>query len=296
MTVGDQSGEGVLQDVILQAVGSNPAAVIETLRARMALEAAAAAELVARTPSAMGTRLAPALAEALRVALVAAGATVELRAHGPAFFDVYLQAQGASKIHVVRALKRMMGFGLREAVELVDDAPCLVRRQIVQEEAEALRDELLEAGATVEVRAHESSAPPERAVSGESAAVTWGAGGNPPTPVPPSAASSSPKPVPPGAASSSSKPVPPGEVSSEPGLPEPKRGYGVVLRSNGGFRIPVIRIIRQATTLGLQEAKELAESTDVMLKDGLSWTEVWVLARALTAVGASVDVRGPARR
>ncbi|PCC70571.1 ribosomal protein L7/L12 [Nannocystis exedens] len=265
MTVGGQSGELIPQDVILRDAGSNLAAVTEAVRAMTGLEPAAAAELVARLPTAIRTRIAPALAEALRVKLVAAGATVELRTHGaapaPAFFDVYLQDKGANKIGVVRALKMILGLGLREAVELVDDAPCLVRRRIAQDEAEALRHELVEAGATVEVRAHETGAPPERAVSGESAAVTWG-------------------PI-------ASEPAPARSVAAS----EPIAGFAVILHHFGTRKLDVIKLIRDHTGLGLKDAKDLAESTDVPVKQGMREPEARALAQALAAVEARVSVR-----
>ncbi|WAS93539.1 ribosomal protein L7/L12 [Nannocystis punicea] len=264
MTVGGQSGEVIPQDLILRDAGANPAAVAEAVRAMTGLEAPAAAELVARTPSAIRTRIAPALAEALRVKLVAAGATVELRPHGaapaPEFFDVYLQDKGDSKIGVVRALKMMTGLGLREAVELVDDAPCLVRRRVPQDEAEALRHELVEAGAIVEVRAHESSAPPERTASGE-AAVTWGATTSEPT------------------AKRASEPI---------------TGFAVVLHHFGTRKLDVVKAIRDFTGLGLKDAKDLAESTEVVLKQGMSEPEARSFAQALSGVDASVSVRGAA--
>jgi ribosomal protein L7/L12 len=256
-----ETGEVIPQDVILRDAGPNRAAVAEVVRAMTGLEASAAADLVARTPSAIRVRIAPALAEALRAKLVAAGAVVEVRAHAPApaaplLFDVYLQDRGANKINVVRALKQMMGLGLREAVELVDDAPSLLKRRVDQDEAEALRHELVEAGATVEVRPHDGSAPPERTATSE-APVTWG-------------------------------------VATTPANLE-LEGFGVVLRHFGVHKINVIKLIREATGLGLKEAKDLSESTDALIKQGMSEDEAHALARALTAVGASVEVRGQAR-
>ncbi|WP_338088985.1 ribosomal protein L7/L12 [Nannocystis pusilla] len=86
-----------------------------------------------------------------------------------------------------------------------------------------------------------------------------------------------------------------GEAAPEPArLPEPTVGYGVVLRSCGEHKISVIKLIREATALGLKEAKDLAESTDVLIKDGLDSGEARALAQALTTVGARVEVRSPA--
>ncbi|WP_346660302.1 ribosomal protein L7/L12 [Nannocystis pusilla] len=269
-----ETGEVVPQDVILRDAGPNRAAVVEAVRAMTGLETSAAADLVARVPSAIRVRIAPALAESLRSKLVAAGATVEVRVHaapaaaaGPRFFDVYLQDRGANKIDVVRALKQMMGLGLREAVELVDDAPSLLKRRIEEDEAEALRHELVEAGAVVEVRVHDGSAPPERAASGE-ATVTWGA----------TAPSEAPRAT--NVATAASARI---------------EGFGVVLNNFGFYKINVIKVIREATGLGLKEAKDLAETTDALVKQGMSEAEARALAEKLRGVGATVEVRRPPR-
>ncbi len=71
----------------------------------------------------------------------------------------------------------MMGLGLREA-ELARRRAEPCKRRIEEDEAEELRHELVEAGAVVEVRVHDGSAPPERAATGE-ASVTWGATATP---------------------------------------------------------------------------------------------------------------------
>ncbi|GAB3267566.1 50S ribosomal protein L7/L12 [Larkinella harenae] len=67
-------------------------------------------------------------------------------------FDVILKAAGASKLAVVKLVKDLTGLGLKEAKELVDTAPKPVKEGVAKDEAEALRKQLEEAGAEVEVK------------------------------------------------------------------------------------------------------------------------------------------------
>lgn len=67
-------------------------------------------------------------------------------------FDVELVSAGASKIKVVKAVKEAAGLGLKEAKELVDNAPKVIKSGISKDEAEALKEKLEEAGASVEVK------------------------------------------------------------------------------------------------------------------------------------------------
>jgi large subunit ribosomal protein L7/L12 len=67
-------------------------------------------------------------------------------------FDVILKAAGASKLAVVKLVKDLTGLGLKEAKELVDGAPKPVKEGVAKDEAEALKKQLEEAGAEVEVK------------------------------------------------------------------------------------------------------------------------------------------------
>ena len=67
-------------------------------------------------------------------------------------FDVILTSAGASKLAVVKLVKEMTGLGLKEAKELVDGAPKPVKEGVSKDEAEALKKQLEEAGAEVEVK------------------------------------------------------------------------------------------------------------------------------------------------
>jgi large subunit ribosomal protein L7/L12 len=67
-------------------------------------------------------------------------------------FDVILKAAGASKLAVVKLVKELTGLGLKEAKELVDGAPKPLKEGVAKDEAEALKAQLEEAGAEVEVK------------------------------------------------------------------------------------------------------------------------------------------------
>jgi large subunit ribosomal protein L7/L12 len=67
-------------------------------------------------------------------------------------FDVVLKAAGASKLAVVKLVKDLTGLGLKEAKELVDSAPKAIKEGIAKDEAEALKKQLEEAGAEVELK------------------------------------------------------------------------------------------------------------------------------------------------
>ena len=67
-------------------------------------------------------------------------------------FDVILKAAGGSKLAVVKLVKELTGLGLKEAKELVDGAPKPLKEGVAKDEAEALKTQLEEAGAEVEIK------------------------------------------------------------------------------------------------------------------------------------------------
>ena len=67
-------------------------------------------------------------------------------------FDALLTEVGANKILVIKAVRELTGLGLKEAKDLVDAAPKAVKEGVTKEEAEAAKEKLAEAGATVEVK------------------------------------------------------------------------------------------------------------------------------------------------
>jgi large subunit ribosomal protein L7/L12 len=91
-------------------------------------------------------------AAAVAVAGPAAGAS---ESEGPAEqteFDVVLKAAGQSKLAVVKLVKELTGLGLKEAKAVVDEAPKAIKEKVSKDEAEALKSQLEEAGAEVEIK------------------------------------------------------------------------------------------------------------------------------------------------
>ncbi|WP_067729201.1 50S ribosomal protein L7/L12 [Oceanobacillus damuensis] len=67
-------------------------------------------------------------------------------------FDVVLTSAGASKIKVVKAVREITGLGLKDAKDMVDNAPKAIKEGVAKEEAEEVKAKLEEAGAGVEVK------------------------------------------------------------------------------------------------------------------------------------------------
>ncbi|TSE05084.1 MULTISPECIES: 50S ribosomal protein L7/L12 [Aquimarina] len=89
---------------------------------------------------------------AAAVAVAAGGAGGGEAAEEKSEFDVILTAAGGSKLAVVKLVKELTGLGLKDAKELVDGAPKPVKEGIAKDEAEALKAQLEEAGAEVELK------------------------------------------------------------------------------------------------------------------------------------------------
>ena len=67
-------------------------------------------------------------------------------------FDVVLKSAGANKIAVIKVVRALTGLGLKEAKEIVDNAPKTLKEAVSKDEAEKIAAELKEAGAEVEVK------------------------------------------------------------------------------------------------------------------------------------------------
>ena len=67
-------------------------------------------------------------------------------------FDVVLTGAGAQKIQVIKVVRAVTGLGLKEAKDLVDSAPKAVKEGVAQDEADSVKAQLEEAGASVEVK------------------------------------------------------------------------------------------------------------------------------------------------
>ncbi|MBV5192066.1 50S ribosomal protein L7/L12 [Staphylococcus chromogenes] len=84
--------------------------------------------------------------------VAAAGAAGGEAAAEKSEFDVELTSAGSSKIKVVKAVKEATGLGLKDAKELVDGAPSVIKEGLPKEEAEKLKEQLEEVGASVELK------------------------------------------------------------------------------------------------------------------------------------------------
>ena len=89
---------------------------------------------------------------AAAVAVAAGPAAGGEAAEAQTSFDVILKAGGANKLAVVKLVKELTGLGLKEAKDLVDQAPKPLKEGVSKEDAESLKQQLTEAGAEVEVK------------------------------------------------------------------------------------------------------------------------------------------------
>ena len=85
---------------------------------------------------------------------VAAGPAAggEAAAEEKTSFDVILKSAGANKLAIVKAVKELTGLGLKEAKDIVDSAPAPIKEGVTKDEAEALKKQLEEGGAEVELK------------------------------------------------------------------------------------------------------------------------------------------------
>lgn len=117
-------------------------AIIEELKTLTVLELS---ELVHAVEDEFGVSAAAAVAVAGPVATAAAE-------EEKTEFDVILKAAGGNKIAVIKAVREATGLGLKEAKEVVDNAPKALKEGISKDDAEALKSKLEAAGAEVEVK------------------------------------------------------------------------------------------------------------------------------------------------
>lgn len=89
---------------------------------------------------------------AAAVAVAAVGGGEGAAAAEKSEFDVILTSPGGAKLAIVKLVKEVTGLGLKEAKELVDGAPKAIKEGVSKDEAEALKAQLEEAGAEVELK------------------------------------------------------------------------------------------------------------------------------------------------
>jgi large subunit ribosomal protein L7/L12 len=120
--------------------------VIEFLKGMTLLEAS---QLVKELEETFGVSAAAATAAA---PAAGGGGEAAAPAEEQTEFDVILQAVGGNKINVIKVVREVTALGLKEAKDLVEAAPKPVKEGVSKEEAEAIRQKLVDAGATVEVK------------------------------------------------------------------------------------------------------------------------------------------------
>ena len=89
---------------------------------------------------------------AAAVAVAAAPGAAAEAAEEKSAFDVVLKNAGASKLAVVKLVKELTGLGLKEAKDMVDGAPSVIKEGLAKADAEGLKKQLEEAGAEVELK------------------------------------------------------------------------------------------------------------------------------------------------
>ena len=120
-------------------------AIVESLSSLTIMEAA---DLVKMLEEKWGVSAAAPVAVA---AAPAAGAAAPAAA-AQTEFTVILAAAGASKLNVIKEVRAITGLGLKEAKDLVEGAPKPVKENVSKEEAEKVKEQLVKAGATVEIK------------------------------------------------------------------------------------------------------------------------------------------------
>ena len=93
-----------------------------------------------------------AAAATVAVAAPAGGGAAAAAAEEKTEFTVMLNSSGANKVNVIKVVRAVTGLGLKEAKDLVDGAPKPVKEAIAKADAESILKQLLEAGATAEIK------------------------------------------------------------------------------------------------------------------------------------------------
>ncbi len=125
---------------------SNVEAILESIEKLTLIEAS---ELVKAMEEKFGVSAAAPVAVA---AAPAAAGAAEAGDAGSSEVTVVLASAGANKIPVLKIVREITGLGLKEAKDLVDGAPKPIKENVKKEDAEAIKKQLEEAGATVEIK------------------------------------------------------------------------------------------------------------------------------------------------
>lgn len=117
-------------------------AIIDEIKTLTILEVA---DLVKALEEEFGVSAAP-------VAVAGAAAPVAAAAEEKTEFDVELKSFGAKKLDVIKAVRELLGLGLKEAKELVESAPKVIKEAVAKDEADKIKAALEAAGAEVEIK------------------------------------------------------------------------------------------------------------------------------------------------
>jgi large subunit ribosomal protein L7/L12 len=128
---------------IIKMATEKSMAILEEIKALTILELA---DLVKAIEEEFGVSAAP-----VAVAAVG-GAAAPAAAEEKTEFDVVLKSAGASKLNVIKVVREVTGLGLKDAKDMVEGAPKTIKEGVSKDEAEALKKQLEEAGAEVEVK------------------------------------------------------------------------------------------------------------------------------------------------
>lgn len=120
-------------------------AIIEEVKALTVLELN---ELVKALEEEFGVSASAAIVAAAPGAAAGGAAAAEEKTE----FDVVLAAAGDKKLNVIKVVRELTGLGLKEAKDAVDNAPTTLKEAASKEDAEAMKEKLTEAGATVELK------------------------------------------------------------------------------------------------------------------------------------------------
>jgi len=120
--------------------------LVEQIKGLTLLEAS---ELVKTLEDTFGVSAAAAAAP---VVVAGAGAAAAPAVEEKDTFDVILTGAGANKINVIKVVRELTGLGLKEAKDLVDGAPKPVKEGVSKDDAEKMKKQLADAGATVELK------------------------------------------------------------------------------------------------------------------------------------------------
>lgn len=122
---------------------ANIAAIIEEIKGLTILELN---DLVKAVEEEFG------VSAAAPVGVVAVGGAAPAAVEEKTEFDVILASAGASKLNVIKVVREITGLGLKDAKDLVEGAPKALKEGVSKDEAEALKKQLEEAGASVELK------------------------------------------------------------------------------------------------------------------------------------------------